>query len=542
MKKILLSVVAIMLFGSLSAQNVARECVLFEVFTGVRCSYCPAAANAINQMMEEGLAIAPVAVHTSAFSSPDLYTDETNARASFYGISSYPTLKVDGVTGMSGGGSASENMYNYYINYYNNRINVASPFTIDLSYSYIEGSTCQVTAVVNQVGECNANNLKVMIALTESHVQKSWQGMSELNAVTRDFIPTQTGVSFNGPATTVVENFDMAGYPKENMHLVAWIQTFSGNKEVFQAVRLSLEPQQTSYDVAVRGISSVVTKNCSGMVDPILKIKSFGTEPITSLEIECTDENNNVINTYNWTGEAAQGETFEVVMPEFDLHGANTLNINVKKINGNDDAYPFDNFASKSFESVESCIGDIKIQIKTPSNPENVYVLVTNTATGEIVHERHFDQGSHAYKYDISLPTTGCYRFSIVNPEGTGCLNGFGNIKDHNGKTVLEYSSSNNLFSYKCSAESDCSIEGIAENTTENIKVYPNPTSSVINVEGENISEISIYNALGQMVYTATEVVDGLTIEAALFEDGLYLVNIKKINGEEVLQRLIIKK
>ena len=79
MRKILLSIAAFMLLGSLSAQNVARECVLFEVFTGVNCPYCPAAANAINQMMEEGLAVTPVAIHTSAFSTPEFYTTETNA-------------------------------------------------------------------------------------------------------------------------------------------------------------------------------------------------------------------------------------------------------------------------------------------------------------------------------------------------------------------------------------------------------------------------------------------------------------------------------
>lgn len=541
MKKILLTMAAFLLIGSLSAQNVARECVLFEVFTGVNCPYCPAAANAIAQMLDEGLAIAPVAVHTSAFSTPDFYTSETNARASFYGISSYPTAKVDGVTGMSGGGNASQTNYSQYRNMYNNRIGVTSPFTIDLSYSFVEGSTCQVTAVVNQVGECTASNLKVMIALTESHIQRSWQGMSELNAVTRDLIPTQTGTVFNGPTTTVTELFDMEGYSKENMHLVAWVQSFS-TKEVFQAVRLSLEPQETAYDVAVRGLSSVVTKNCSGTVDPYLTIKSFGTETVTSLEIEVTDENNNVLNTFNWTGEAAHGETFEVGMQEFDIQNANTLNINVKKVNGNDDAYPFDNLTSVAIEEAESYIGDVKVQIKTPTNQENVYLLIKNTTTGEVFEEYHFDKGGKAYKFDVYLPTTDCYRFSIINPSGTGCENGFGMIKDYDGKTILDYSSTNNKFTYKLSADVDCSMAGIAENQKENIVVYPNPASSEINVSGENISEVSIFNTLGQQVYS-NDVVNGvLTIDVATFEDGLYMVNVKKINGEKSSQKILIKK
>ena len=95
MKRVtLLVAVVIGMFSTAFAQskdNVARECVLFEVFTGVRCPYCPAAANGIAQMMEEGLAIAPVAYHTTAFSTDLYYTNETNARASYYGINSYLT-------------------------------------------------------------------------------------------------------------------------------------------------------------------------------------------------------------------------------------------------------------------------------------------------------------------------------------------------------------------------------------------------------------------------------------------------------------------
>ena len=110
MKKFFLSVVVMLFMSTAFAQtkdNVARECVLFEIFTGVRCPYCPAAANGIAQMMEEGLAIAPVAYHTTAFSTEEYYTNETNARANYYGINSYPTLKADGVTGMSGGGTGT---------------------------------------------------------------------------------------------------------------------------------------------------------------------------------------------------------------------------------------------------------------------------------------------------------------------------------------------------------------------------------------------------------------------------------------------------
>lgn len=531
-----------MLLGSLSAQNVARECVLFEVFTGVNCPYCPAAANAIAQMLDEGLAIAPVAVHTSAFSTPDFYTNETNARANFYGISSYPTAKVDGVTGMSGGGSASQTNYSQYRNMYNNRIGVTSPFTIDLSYSFVEGSTCQVTAVVNQVGECSATNLKVMIALTESHIQRSWQGMTELNAVTRDFLPTQTGTAFTGPSMTVTETFDMAGYPKENMHLVAWVQDFSGQKEVHQAVRLSLAPENVAYDIALRDIRQIVTKNCSGKMEPSLKVKTFGTETVTSLEIEVTDENNNVINNYNWNGSLTYGDVTEIIMPEFDIQGANTLNFNVKKINNNDDAYPFDNYMSTGVDAAETHPGSLYAQLKSASNPEQYYLELKNMTTNEIVGEWHFDQGSHVYKFNIYIPEIGCYKLSVINPAGEGCDNGFGVIQDGSGVNLMQFAKSTNPFTYKYSIEFDCDYTAVDENEAAGIVVYPNPASKMINIDGEDISEVLIYNALGQLVYSKTNDFENVSIDTSLFEDGLYVINVKKTNGETASQRIVVKK
>ena len=537
MKKILLTISAILLIGSLSAQNVARECVLFEVFTGVKCQYCPAAANGILDMLNAGYSIAPVAVHTSAFSTPDLYTTETNARASFYGVTSYPTTKVDGVLGMSGGGGASQSLFNNYLSYYNNRMNVTSPFTIDLSYSYLEGSTCQVTAVVNKVGDCSAANLKVMIALTESHIQRNWQGMSELNAVTRDFLPTQTGTAFTGTSTTVTETFDMAGFPKENMHLVAWVQSFT-TKEVFQAVRVSMEPENVTYDVALRNLKSVITQNCSGKVEPMLAIKTFGTETVTSMDIEVTDENDNVVNTYTWTGTLPQGETLELMMPEFDIQGANALNFNVTKINNNDDEYPFDNYMSIGIEAAESHPGDHYYQVKTASNPDRFYMQLKDMNTNEIVEEWHFDQGGHAYKFYVSMPNNGCYKLSVISPNGEGCGNGLGIIKDANGNTVMQFSQAANVFTNSYSVEFTCNNADVEETSLTGFNVFPNPADNQITIEGQNICEVLIYNALGQIVWSKTGDIE--TVDTSSFDEGLYVVNVKDINGNSASQRIVI--
>ena len=109
MKKLLLTIIAsIVLSSSVIAQGVARECVLVEAFTGIGCPYCPAAANGIAQMLEEGLSIAPLAFHNSYYSPPQYATTETNGRATYYNVNSFPTVLIDGMNRIEGGGTASQ--------------------------------------------------------------------------------------------------------------------------------------------------------------------------------------------------------------------------------------------------------------------------------------------------------------------------------------------------------------------------------------------------------------------------------------------------
>lgn len=544
MKKLLLTVAALLIIGSLSAQNVARECVLFEIYTGVNCPYCPAAANGIVDMLEAGYSIAPVAFHDRYYSEPEFYTDETEARKNLYGnwVNGYPTSICDGGSHLSGGGGASETLFNTYKNWYNQRINVTSPFTIDLSYQYLEGSTCQVTAVVNKVGDCSAANLRLVIALTESHINRAWQGMSELNAVTRDLIPTQNGTTLTSDSQVVTETFSMEGFPKENMQLVAWVQSWT-TKEVFQTVKLSMAMPDLNKDVAIRGISAVVTDNCSDLIQPILEVKACGKDNVTSMEIESRDANGQLLNTYNWTGNAVQDETIFVDMDEFDIQNAGVVKFEVTKVNGNADEAPFDNVFSKTMGTAKNMDGTIYFQIKTPENPEEMIVQIEDMQTNQVIEYYTFDKGSTAYKFYAYLPSAGCYRLQILNPYGTGCGKGFGQIKDGSGQTIVNFSKSSNTYTYRLGVEMVATAAGVDDNSENaNVIVYPNPASSQINIDAENISSVEIYNAVGQMVYSNDTEASNIVIDASSFENGLYIINLTNVDGTVSSQKIVIKK
>ncbi len=523
-----------------SKDNVARECVLFEVFTGVRCPYCPAAANGIAQMMEEGLAIAPVAYHTPAFSTDLYYTNETNARASYYGVSSYPTLKADGITGMSGGGGASENMYSYYRNYYNQRVNVTSPFTIDLSYECVEGNTCRVNCTVNQVGECNGNDVRVFIALTQCNINVNWQGMQGLHHVCRDMIPTQTGTPFSGPTMNISETFEM-NWPKEDCYLTAWVQNYSGGtKEVYQAVRMSTA-LDLDYDLALKGIDNVVVKNCSGMQHPRLQVKNFGHETVNSFEVRVFDGMRS--HSQTWNGTLLQGDTVDMVMDDFLTETTGTLQFFVEMPNGHADEFMADNVSSVAMDEVSMVDGALTLQLKTGPRPENTSFEIKNMDTGEVLYYFTYEQSNHVYKEDLLLPHEACYRFTVYDAAGEGMGGGFFQVKDSNGTVVFKGGNSAGRFTYELATELQCDgFVDVEENSSsavlEAICVAPNPTTGIVNLDlGKGEWHIQMFDITGRKVMEH-QCEGSSSLDLSQQQKGLYLL--KAQNGTEEYNTIIV--
>lgn len=549
MKKLLLTIIAsIVLSGSVMAQNVARECVLFEVFTGVRCPWCPGAATAIGRLLDEGKSIAAVAYHTSAFSNPEFYTSETNARANYYYITGYPTVKIDGVlspsmSGQNGNEQQAQASYSQGLNAYNQRMNVTSPYTIDLSFDYVSGTECKVTATANKVGDCNGNDVRLFIVLTESHIQYSWQGMPEVNFVTRDMIPTQNGTQLTSDSQTVETTIDMANFPKENCEIIAWVQNFTGNKEVYQAVKLPLSELLFAEDMVIKEVEEITVGSCSGKMSPRITFKNAGSETLSSVVFNVKVDNE-TISTYEWNGSIATGETENITLPEFYFGDASNYVIEATSVNGKNDGYPVDNYYSIDVaEPFEIEDGYMKLQLRTGDDPENLTIEIMNMDDGEITHSFTFEEPKELYNEDIYLPKVGCYRMSIKNAAGNGFGGGFWGLKDSDNKTIITGSNGVNSFEYGFSFEFNCNAVNVNEyEFLNNVNIYPNPASSVINVSAENLTNVKVYNAVGQLIYTEETENNDVNIDTQNWTNGLYYVTVETVDGNSTSQKIIVNK
>lgn len=542
MKKLILTISVLLGLAcigvSQTKDNVARECVLFELFTGVRCPYCPAAANAVAQMLDEGLAIAPVGYHTSAFSTNLYYTTETNARANYYGIDSYPTLKADGVTGVSGGGSASENMYSYYRTYYNQRISVASPFTIDLSYEPIEGTTCRVNCTVTQVGECSGTNVRVFIALTQCNIDVNWQGMSGLHHVCRDMIPTQTGTAFTGPSMTISETFEM-NWPKEDCYLTAWVQNYNGTKEVYQAVRMSTV-LDLDYDLVLKEVDDVVTTNCSGAQSPRLTVKNYGTQTVTSFNLCAFDGVEDHCQT--WEGSLASGESTTVQMEEFVAAPCEALEFYVTMPNGHEDGFMADNYFNVALVEPSTIDGYVKMQFKTDSNPEETVVQVKDMESGEVVQSFTFELPKHVYTEEFVLPSASCYRISVLDLAGNGLGSGaIFKFTDASNQTLFNGSSAAH-FTDELALEvygDGSSTWEVPEQEESRVEIMPNPSDGTFYLNlGEGTWQVTVFDLSGRMVHQVSQFTEGkIALDGC--ESGMYFL-MATDGSKEIVRKLLV--
>lgn len=550
MKKLLLTVIAtIFIAGSVSAQNVAKECVLVEAFTGIRCGYCPAAAGGVAEMLNQGLSVAPLAFHCNYYSE-EYATPETDARgSSFYKVSGYPTIIVDGVSSPAVGGAASQYMsaYQKLKAEYDKRIGVPSPYTIELTYEYDSWNKCRAKAVVKKVADCAGDDVKLFIALTESHVPQNWGGWTELNAVVRDVVTSTSGVKLVGDTEEITALFDVHDWKKENCELVAWVQNTGSSKEVYQAVKISIATEPAEYDLAIANIEEVPTESCSGKMKPVFTIKNKGSEVLTSAVFNVTDDADNKLGSYKWEGSLKQDESTYFELPEIYFGGVGFVYVEAVDLNGDkEDKYTFDNTFAYEVVAPYNVPDDglLKFQFKT-SEPENVTIDIVDVYVGTTV-KTITTSSSSVSKEDFVLPAEGCYRIIIKNSKGNGIGDGtsfWGILDSKKGKIVVaEQGEKPFRNQYIVEVAYGSVTVDVEDVEMENVSLYPNPAKSVVNINAENLNKVTVFNAMGQAVYASTVDSDNIMINVESWANGLYFVNMETKDGVKSSQKIIVNK
>ena len=80
---------------------------------------------------------------------------------------------------------------------------------------------------------------------------------------------------------------------------------------------------------------------------------------------------------------------------------------------------------------------------------------------------------------------------------------------------------------------------GVASFEASNIRMYPNPTSTVFTIEANDVIEnVSLYNVLGQEVLVRNSNSNSVTLDVANLQTGVYVVK-TMIGGVTATSRLV---
>ena len=71
--------------------------------------------------------------------------------------------------------------------------------------------------------------------------------------------------------------------------------------------------------------------------------------------------------------------------------------------------------------------------------------------------------------------------------------------------------------------------------------IYPNPAKDVLTIKGDNMNQIKVYNALGQIVKNIDCNTDEYELNVADLNNGIYFINITNVNGEMTTSKVSVQ-
>ena len=84
---------------------------------------------------------------------------------------------------------------------------------------------------------------------------------------------------------------------------------------------------------------------------------------------------------------------------------------------------------------------------------------------------------------------------------------------------------------------------GINENEyTVSVSVWPNPATSTVNIAGENLEAVYMYNAVGQLVMMLNiQDEEQSSIDVSSLNSGIYFMNVVSQNGGSILKKVVVQ-
>jgi len=334
-----------------------------------------------------------------------------------------------------------------------------------------------------------------------------------------------------------------ASYIIQNQLIQTTPPTFTKNVEVTAII-------QPTTDFQFSRINPI----CAGS-QPKIKVKNFGSETVTSMQIEYGIATNK--RTENWTGTLAYLEETTIEFPSVDLGTSNgEFSANVLLVNGVTDEYPVDNIKNVSFTLPGVYYGNVAFALQTDDVPVNIfngdmngirYQVVTDL--GSVLLDKSGFPDNSIVRDTFKLQP-GCYYFIIYDegfsdgliPIFQGSVRGAFSLRDQTGTMFYSALSSggNNKASFgdreiiPFTIGTSTSIQDNSFAKVKGLFISPNPSSTTVSISWKGLTlkenaTVVVRNIQGQTVYStsvSTTDAPNLDIDIRKFSNGTYYVSV----------------
>ena len=284
-----------------------------------------------------------------------------------------------------------------------------------------------------------------------------------------------------------------------------------------------------------------------------VNVANAGTEVITSMKLEISAAGNTT--TQDWTGEIPVYGNINIDMFAEVPFGGTLVNIKIVEANGQE--YSFEKSLAATSEEWK------QVELEDTQATETFKLELAqdrfgNQITWQVIghddrviakggpYEMLSAAGTKVHEEYITVPAGECFIFVIEDNVGNGITSanfgqGYYNIYDSKGNKLVESDGNYGFGEYHIFYVHGglVAVEDVKETS---YSVYPNPVKDVLTVSGEGMKQVTVYNALGQLVKTVNCNDNTVQINVSDLRNGMYFVNVVNNNGEMSTSKVSVLK
>ena len=542
MKRFTMFLASLLMLVSLKTNAQNERMLLLESFTNTGCGPCAMYNPGMDALIASNPdKVVAIKYHVSWPSGADpMYlhnTADNGSRVSYYSVNSVPHVVVDGNRFSGNSGSITQSIIDQLSV-------IESPMQLRLSWELNDAQNTITVHVMGRVSTDIVGSSKLYVGVIEKEIHFTSapgpNGEKDFYDVMKKLLPSSAGQSLGSLEAdgyfAYTFTWELANiYNMDQLDAIAWVQN-SNTKEVYQACKSSSSPNPFfANEAAVSDITDVKKMNCSGIAEPQVLLTNYGSNALTSAELEVL-VNGEALKTVNWTGNMATfgSETVELGEVVFPVEEENILEVRIKSVNNGQDEAPDDDIAAFTIKEAYQAVGKIiKVNIRTDSNPQETTWKVTKLSTGEVIQEGGpYAEPNTMYIDTIVIAEDGCYDFTIYDAGGDG-LTGSAVYGLRAGNSTMF---SGSRFGYSESTEFSYEVTAdVEENLNRSTNIYPNPTEGLLNIYSQEKQAVTIYNLVGQRVFEG-QCEGRLQVDMKAYGSGIFVIQI----GNET-QRIVVK-